>query len=281
MAQMVVPILAGAAIGAGSGYLMGEDDDDIWKGAIVGGVAGGVGGAAAGGLSSGATTSAAAGGGTGGTYGGSLAGGGTYQGSLIGGGSTTASAGSSGGMFGGLFGGSSSSGGGWQSMLGNLGGGQQGGGLGGGLGGQQGGGTFMGMGSQGWGMVGQLGGLLSGGAQAQSGAALQEQYMVMAQNEQYAAQYREVQRKERLLKALASQNATRAAQGVRSYEGSPAAMMGADMESYYVERYADEGATSMRVRSYARSGAVAQRSAQISAGTSLLEFGTKAAMTQV
>ncbi len=246
MAQMVVPILAGAAIGAGSGYLMGEDDDDIWKGAIVGGVAGGVGGAAAGGMSSGATTSAAAGGGTGGTYGGSLAGGG------------------------------------WQSMLGNLGGGQQGGGLGGGLGGQQGGGgTFMGMGSQGWGMVGQLGGLLSGGAQAQSGAALQEQYMVMAQNEQYAAQYREVQRKERLLKALASQNAARAAQGVRSYEGSPAAMMGADMESYYVERYADEGATSMRVRSYARSGAVAQRSAQISAGTSLLEFGTKAAMTQV
>jgi hypothetical protein len=116
---------------------------------------------------------------------------------------------------------------------------------------------------------------LSGVAMANAGEAAKHQYEMQADRERRASQIREVQRKTRLLSALASQNASRAARGIRSYEGSPAAMMKTDLENYYLDREVDAGATSGRQAQFGASGRAARDTGYISAGASLFDAGSR------
>ena len=100
---------------------------------------------------------------------------------------------------------------------------------------------------------------------------------MQADAERVASRDREIQRKQRLVSALASQNAARAAQGIRSFEGSAAAMMRSDIGEAEYGSLIGRANTDMKVAQYQQSGQAAMQSGLLSAGTSLLDYGTRRA----
>lgn len=110
-----------------------------------------------------------------------------------------------------------------------------------------------------------------------AGQAQQVQYEMQADAERVASRDREIQRKQRLVSALASQNAARAAQGIRSFEGSAAAMMRSDIGEAEYGSLIGRANTDMKVAQYQQSGQAAMQSGLLSAGTSLLDYGTRRA----
>lgn len=121
-----------------------------------------------------------------------------------------------------------------------------------------------------------LGTGLSALSSIRAGQAQKVQYEMQADAERVQARDREIQRKQRLVAALASQNAARGAQGIR-LQGSPAAMMRSDISEARFGSLIDQGNTSMRVQQFQQSGQHAMQSAYLSAGSSLLDYGTRRA----
>jgi hypothetical protein len=68
-----------------------------------------------------------------------------------------------------------------------------------------------------------------------------------AEQEEMAAKEREIDRRKRLLSAMASQNAASAASGIRAYEGSTLNMMQTDMDAYDYDSIMDKGSTASTV----------------------------------
>lgn len=132
---------------------------------------------------------------------------------------------------------------------------------------------FLGMGASTWSALGTGFSVLS---DIRAGQAQKVQYDMQAEAERVQARDREIQRKQRLIAALASQNAARGAQGIR-LQGSPAAMMKSDISEARFGSLIDRGNTSMKVRQYQQSGKHAMQSSYMSAGSSLLDYGTRRA----
>jgi|ETNvirnome_2_130_1030620.scaffolds.fasta_scaffold02218_4 hypothetical protein len=65
--------------------------------------------------------------------------------------------------------------------------------------------------------------------------------------EERAATDREIGRRRRLNQALGSQAALRTAQGIQAYDGSPLAMMGADIAEFDYDQAIDKGETARRI----------------------------------
>jgi len=135
-------------------------------------------------------------------------------------------------------------------------------------------GGFLGLSAGAWQGLGTLGSMVTGIA---SGNAQKKNYQMQAKKEEFAATDREISRRKRLLASLASQNAARAAGGVAAFEGSPAAMMNADKRAYSYDQLIGDANAEMVTSSLLASGDYAQQSGYMSAGSSLLDFGTSMA----
>ena len=135
-------------------------------------------------------------------------------------------------------------------------------------------GGFLGLSSATWSGLSTAGSMLSGIASGNQQAAA---YKMQAQQEEFAAKDREVSRRQRLVANLASQNAYRGASGVRAFEGSPAAMMKSDWQSFDYDQSMGAANLAMSTSSLLESGKYAQQSGYMSAGTSLLEYGSRRA----
>ena len=133
---------------------------------------------------------------------------------------------------------------------------------------------FLGLSSGAWTGISTAGSIITG---VQAGNAQKANYEMQAQQEEFAAKDREVSRRQRLMANLASQNAARGASGVRAFEGSPAAMMKSDWQSFDYDQSMGAANLAMSTSSLLESGKYAQQSGYTSAGTSLLEYGSRRA----
>lgn len=147
-------------------------------------------------------------------------------------------AGSSSGFLGGMFGGGSSS-------------------------------TFLGVPTAGW-SAASTGLSMLGNVRA--GQAQEVQYQMQAQQEADAAKDRELQRKQTLLAAIASQRATRGAQGI-TMAGSPAGMIQSNINTFGYDQALAGANTSMAQQQYITSGKYAAKSGYTSAANTLLKYG--------
>ena len=75
----------------------------------------------------------------------------------------------------------------------------------------------------------------------------QDQLNRQAEQEEMAAKEREIDRRKRLLSAMASQNAASAASGIRAYEGSALNVLKTDMDAYDYDSIMDKGSTASTV----------------------------------
>lgn len=143
------------------------------------------------------------------------------------------------------------------------------------LGGMFGGGgsssTFLGLSSPTWSALGTAGSMLGN---VRAGQAQEVQYQMQAQQEADAAKDRELQRKQQLIAAIASQRATRGAQGI-TMAGSPAGMIQSDIDSYSYGSTLDAANTSMAQQQYLTSGKYAAKSGYTSAANTLLRYGER------
>ena len=135
-------------------------------------------------------------------------------------------------------------------------------------------GGFLGLSSATWAGLSTAGSMITG---IQAGNAQKANYEMQAQQEEFAAKDREVSRRQRLISSLASQNAYRGASGVRAFEGSPAAMMKSDIKQFDYDQSMGAANLAMSTSSLLESGKYAQQSGYMSAGTSLLEYGSRRA----
>ena len=131
---------------------------------------------------------------------------------------------------------------------------------------------FLGLSSGAWQGIGTVGSMISDVSAGNAEAAV---YKQQAQQEEFAAKDREIQRRRRLISSLASQNAYRGATGVRAYEGSPAAMMKSDREEFDYDQLMGDANLSMKTSSLLNSGKYAKQAGYASAGSSLLDYGSK------
>jgi len=105
-----------------------------------------------------------------------------------------------------------------------------------------------------------------------AGNARKSEYKMQARQEEFASKDREVQRRKRLVSALASQNAYRGATGVRAFEGSSAAVMNSDRDQFEYDQTMGAANISMTQQSLLTSGKYAQQSGYMSAGASMLGY---------
>lgn len=134
------------------------------------------------------------------------------------------------------------------------------------------------------GLFGGMGGALSLAstglsmlASVRAGQAQQVQYEMQARQEAAAARDAEIERKQRLVKALASQTALRGAQGISAYQGSPAAMMQEDIRQAEYASLIGQSNLDMRTTQLQTEGRQAVQSGYLSAGSSLLDYGERVA----
>jgi len=100
---------------------------------------------------------------------------------------------------------------------------------------------------------------------------------VAAKQEEVAAIAREADRKELLAEALASQNATAAASGLMSFEGSPLTVMREDMRAAARDTQRDSFQSNLASMTLKARGAIAERQAKTSANIGLIRaFESKA-----
>ena len=103
-----------------------------------------------------------------------------------------------------------------------------------------------------------------------AGKAQEAAYKRDADRETFAAKDKEIQRKKRLVAALATQNAVRGAQGVRAFEGSSLNMMNQDVENFEYDQSMGAANLAMTRQSLLESGRAARRYGVMSAGNTLM-----------
>jgi hypothetical protein len=135
-------------------------------------------------------------------------------------------------------------------------------------------GSFLGLSSNAWSGISTASSMMM---DVQAGNAQAANYARQAQQEEFAAKDQEIKRRRSLMASLASQNAYRGASGVRAFEGSPAAMMKSDIDLFEYDNLMGKANTEMRTSALMESGKYAKQSGYTSAGTSLLEYGSKRA----
>jgi len=135
-------------------------------------------------------------------------------------------------------------------------------------------GSFLGMSAATWSTLATAGSIFS---TLRAGQQQKSAYRLQAEREEFAARDREIQRRKRLVASLASQNAHWGASGVRAFEGSPANLRDSDLEEFEYDQDMAAANLSMSQQSLLMSGSYAQQSSLYSAGTSLLEYGTRRA----
>ena len=116
-----------------------------------------------------------------------------------------------------------------------------------------------------------MGAFISAIASIRAGQAKQQAYKRDAEREEFAAKDREIQRKTRILAALATQNAVRGAQGVRAFEGSSANMMAQDVEKFEYDQSMGAANLAMKKQSLLESGKAARKYGYASASATMLE----------
>lgn len=109
-----------------------------------------------------------------------------------------------------------------------------------------------------------------------SGKAQKDAYKREADQEKLNAKENELERRRNLLVALASQNATRAAQGISINSGSPAAMMRSDVRASEYSGTVSNANSSYRIADAEAAGNNAMTSSLLSAGTTLLDTWDRA-----
>jgi hypothetical protein len=95
-----------------------------------------------------------------------------------------------------------------------------------------------------------------------------------AEQEEMAAKEREIDRRKRLLSAMASQNAASAASGIRAYEGSALNMLKTDVNSYEYDSIMDKGSTASTIGGLKSQGQWAMYGGKVTKTASL--FGAAA-----
>jgi hypothetical protein len=116
---------------------------------------------------------------------------------------------------------------------------------------------------------------MSAGQKNTAGAIAKGESKVQAKQTELAATAREVDRKERLASALASQNASAGARGIAAFEGSPLTILQADIEREEVATQRDIFSTELEAFTQRSRGSVAQRTARSEAFTGLLSAGSQ------
>ena len=119
--------------------------------------------------------------------------------------------------------------------------------------------------------------LLSAGGQLAAGEITKEESKVSAKQEELAATSREVDRKERLIQALASSAASAGARGIAAYEGSPLAILEADIDREAEATSRDAFQSTLAQKTIRSRGKIAQKQAKLGAATSLISGGAQAA----
>ena len=119
--------------------------------------------------------------------------------------------------------------------------------------------------------------ILSFGATRAAGKIAQLESETAAKQEDLAATQREVDRKQRLAEALASQNAKAGAGGIAAFEGSPLTILQEDIRKADVagERAALE--SRLKITSTLARGKIARKQANLQATIGLLKAAEKAA----
>lgn len=98
---------------------------------------------------------------------------------------------------------------------------------------------------------------------------------VQAKQTELAATAREVDRKDRLASALASQNARAGAAGIAAFEGSPLTILQADIEREEVATERDIFSTELEAFTQRSRGSIAQKQSRAQAFTGLLKSGSQ------
>ena len=118
--------------------------------------------------------------------------------------------------------------------------------------------------------MGMLMAIASASASIQAGRAKEEAYKRDADRETFAAKDKEIQRKKRLVAALATQNAVRGAQGVRAFEGSSLNLMNQDVKTIEYDQSMGAANLAMKRQSLLEEGKAARRYGYASAANTLL-----------
>ena len=118
--------------------------------------------------------------------------------------------------------------------------------------------------------MGMLMAIASAAQSINAGRAKEAAYKRDAERETFAAKDKEIQRKKRLVSALAAQNAARAGMGVASFEGSSLNMMNQDVETFEYDQDMGAANLAMTRQSLLESGKAARRYGVASATSTLL-----------
>lgn len=113
--------------------------------------------------------------------------------------------------------------------------------------------------------------------QVQAGKAQSAELKMAQREEEMAAKDRSIERRKRLIDALASQSVMAPVRGISTASPSLVAQVGQDVREAGFEQLTDEGMTSARRRNLGLQARNARRAGYIGAGTSLLEGGYRAA----
>jgi len=119
--------------------------------------------------------------------------------------------------------------------------------------------------------------LLSAGAQISAGKTKAKEAELSAQAGEVAATQREVDRKERLAKAMATANANAGAAGIAAFEGSPLTILQESITTEETATERDAFNTRISALTTRARGQTAKRAGQFGAASSLLQGGARAA----
>ena len=112
-------------------------------------------------------------------------------------------------------------------------------------------------------------------AQYQQGKATEYEYKAQAEEEKKAAKDAEIQRRQKLIRALAQRNVASAASGT-ALEGTDIALINRDFREYSLDTLTGEAMTSARVRSLRAAGKNAKRIGILNASSTLLAGAAQA-----
>lgn len=117
----------------------------------------------------------------------------------------------------------------------------------------------------------------TGYQQVQAGKAQSAELKMAQREEEMAAKDRSIERRKRLIDALASQSVMAPVRGLSTASPSLTAQVGQDVREAGFEQLTDEAMTSARRRSLGLQARSARRAGYIGAGASLLEGGYRVA----
>ena len=117
--------------------------------------------------------------------------------------------------------------------------------------------------------------LLSANQTRVAGDIAKGEAKVQARQTELAATAREADRKERLAEALASQNASAGARGIAVFEGSPLAILQADIEREEKATQRDIFSTELEAFTLRSRGSIGQKLARTQSAVGLLQSGSQ------